>query len=218
MRTVAQSILSVSRIDLTSIFMERKLIYETIREEILEQKKCQFQIFTASVTVTSAILAFASASKLGGIVYVAPMLLNFLAMWMLIDKAISVQRKVGYLQLIEKNPAKEIWRWETDLDAFRADAVTGEGAKETRKHSYITMVALMLLFLNVFCAALYFFGPDSSSPKTVAQGRAFGWMDAFCILLLLAGFWVGWSRRDSLIRGNNSTTAIAKKWERVFYR
>ena len=196
------------------IEMDRETIYKTIREEILEQKKCQFQLFTASVAITSAVLAYAGTTRLGGLVFIAPMLLNSLALVLLIDKAISVQRKVGYLQLVEQNPDHLDWKWETDL-VFRADPDSGKGAAESRKHTYVTTVCGMLFFLNVFCTLLYFFAPFREFPTNPSQGRALGWMDAACVVILVSGAAYAWFRRRSLVRGENSTSAILDKWRRV---
>jgi len=195
--------------------MDRDLIYATIRQEILEQKRCQFQVFTAAIALTSGILAFAAMSESSSLVFVAPIVLNTLAMLILLNKAISIQRKVGYLQLIEGDPATKEWSWETDLDTFRTASVSGTSADEARKHSYITMVGLMLLFLNVFCLLLYFFGPGVPIAETVIQGRLFGWMDSFCILVFGGGIALGWWWRSSLVSGDNTTAAIKAKWLQV---
>jgi len=194
--------------------MNRDLVYGTIRQEILEQKKCQFQMFTASATITAAILAYAGSTKIGGLIYVAPMTLNSLALWMVIDKAISIQRKVGYLQIMETHSEKPDWSWESDLDKFRADANEGGGEEESRKHTFATMVSLLLMSLNIFCAALYFFGPGAATSADLPHLRHYGWLDAACVLILLGGFAAGWKKRNGLVRGNNST-AIRNKWLRV---
>ena len=87
-------------------------IYKTIRQEILDQKKCQFHLFSISITVTSGILAYASTTKVGPIIYVAPIVMNILALTIIIDKALSIQRMVGYLQLMESETRKIKWMWE----------------------------------------------------------------------------------------------------------
>src|SRR5262245_37372732 len=94
-----------------------ELTYSTIRQEILDQKKCQFQLFGVAVTVTSAILAYAAGAQPGRLVYVAPVLINVIALWMVLDKAVSIQRNVGYLQFMEQTPNNDQkdWKWETDL-------------------------------------------------------------------------------------------------------
>lgn len=76
-------------------------IYGSIRQEVLDQKKCQFQMFGSAITVTAAILAYASSMRAGPIVYVVPVLMNVLALTIVLDKAVSIQRMVGYLQLME---------------------------------------------------------------------------------------------------------------------
>jgi len=192
--------------------MDRETIYTTIREEILEQRKCQFQLFTASVAITSAVLAYAGATQIGGLVFIAPMLLNSLSLILLIDKAISVQRKVGYLQLVEQNPNHPDWRWETDLDKFRADPNPGKCAAESRKHTYVTTVCGMVVFLNVFCTLLYFLGPFSSP---LGDLRTQGWLDVTCVLILGSGALYAWGKRKGLVRGEDSTSAILDKWQRV---
>jgi hypothetical protein len=76
-------------------------MYSSVRQEILDQKKCQFQLFAASATLTAAVLAYAGRADATPLVYVAPMLLNVLSLTIILDKAISIQRMVGYLQLME---------------------------------------------------------------------------------------------------------------------
>jgi hypothetical protein len=192
--------------------MNFELVYSTIRDEILEQKKCQFQLFSVSVAVTSAILAYAAGAHLGRLVYIAPMLINVISLWMVLEKAISVQRKVGYLQLIEQTTdyRDREWSWETDLDRFREKQLPSKDVREAGKHKYVLQVSLLLLFLNGFCAALFFFGPDSRS-NTVADG----WINEFCLLVLVAGVVLATVQWCSLAYGKNSTPAILRTWKSV---
>ena len=137
-----------------------ELVYGSIRQEILDQKKCQFQLFTMAVTVTSAVLAYGAATQVGALLYAAPMVLNLLALIIVLDKAVSIQRKVGYLQMMDQGFNRRPWRWETDLDNFRTvRGVQWEPARhESRKHSYVTIVASMLAILNLLCAGLCWWG------------------------------------------------------------
>lgn len=203
--------------------MEREFIYKTIRDELLDQKRCQFQIFTVSVTLTSAILGYGGAQKIGGLVYLAPMLANLAALWLLSDKAISIQRKVGYLQTIEQHPERTDWRWETDLDAFRA-LVARDVARvtvprtECRKHSFVRAIGILLLLLNAFCLALLFFGPYNAVADTVSSALEQAYLRATGIVMLGAGIIISYLKLLSLTRGENSTTYIQAKWELVLAR
>lgn len=193
--------------------MNYELIYSTIRAEILDQKKCQFQLFSVSVAITSGILAFAAKVELGVLVFIAPMLINTVTLWMMLEKAISVQRKVGYLQVMEQTQDKEqrAWNWETHLDQFRGfRAYGGASEREPRKHTYVFQVAVFLLSLNGFCAGLFFFGPGARSEAAID-----GWMGAFCILVLLLGLVLALVQWHSLAYGKNSTAMIRDIWHRV---
>jgi hypothetical protein len=191
------------------------LVYGSIRQEILDQKKCQFQLFSMAVTVTAAILAYGAATHVGPLVYTAPMVLNLLALIIIIDKAISIQRKVGYLQIMEQEFSDRPWRWETHLDSFRSlrGVLWEPSSGEHRKHSYVTTIALMLTILNFLCASLCWFGPARS-----IAARQIGWLDALVFALLIASPCWGFFKWRSLVRGENSTTAIVAKWKEVIRR
>ena len=188
------------------------LVYSSIRQEILDQKKCQFQFFSIAVTVTSAILAFGAASQVGPLIYITPMVLNLLALIIILDKAISMQRKVGYLHMMEQGFYQGSWRWETHLDLFRSlRGVSWEPLPgENRKHSYITTITLMFTILNFLCAGLWWWGLSSPIPS-----RQMGWLDAVVFILLFATLYFGFIKRQSLVRGENSTGAIIAKWKKV---
>ena len=188
------------------------LVYGSIRQEILDQKKCQFQLFSMAVTVTAAILAYGAATQVGAVLYVAPMVLNLLALIIIIDKAISIQRKVGYLQMMEQGFCQRSWRWESHLDAFRSlrNVEWRASPEESRKHSYVTTIASMLAILNLLCAGLCWWGSASSTAS-----RQIGWLDAVVLILLIVGPYWGFRKRDSLVRGENSSAASSAKWARV---
>lgn len=187
------------------------LIYSTIRDEILDQKKCQFQLFSVSVAITSGILAYAAKAELGVLVYIAPMLINTVTLWMVLEKAISVQRKVGYLQMMERTPKPRVWKWETHLDCFRGCRPPRARRKqETHKHTYVLQVAAFLLSLNTFCTALYFFGPGPRS-----EDVADGWIGIFCGVVLAVGFILAFMQWRSLVYGHNSTARILETWNHV---
>ncbi len=62
-------------------------MYSSVRQEILDQKKCQFQLFCACISVSAAALAYAGAARASPAVYIAPMLLNVLGLTIILDKA-----------------------------------------------------------------------------------------------------------------------------------
>lgn len=151
-------------------------VYKSIREEVIEQKKCQFQILTAAITFTAAAWAFVSREMGNSLSYLAPIALDVGALIMILDKAKSIQRMVGYLQIMEMRSHKTTWKWEFSLDRFRGNAeidqqrekpapVPGDNNKreraelerntDKRKHSYITTVGVLLLVLSAFCVLFY---------------------------------------------------------------
>ena len=93
--------------------------------------------------------------------YVVPVLINVLALTIILDKALSIQRMVGYLQLMESGYSSRRWMWEYHLDLFREIPSKSVGSDAQRKHTYIRNIALMLLTLNLVGSALYFFGPEA---------------------------------------------------------
>ena len=198
--------------------MKSELTYKTIREEILDQKKCQFQLFSIAVTVTSAILAYSAVTKVGPHVYIAPMLLLELGLIVILDKAITIQRKAGYLKMIEHDQDSEDWKWEAHLDEYRAHPeVSYEVSKsdEARKHAYVTGVGTMLVLLATFCAGLYFFGPIKFDATINTDVRAHGWTDAVVVFVWLSMVFLGVSKRKSLVSGVNCSSAIQAKWESI---
>jgi hypothetical protein len=198
--------------DLTDNHLPPGLIYGSIRQEILDQKKCQFQLFSMAVTVTAAILAYGEATDLGTHLYAAPMVLNLLALIIILEKAVSIQRKTGYLQMMEQGFEEGPWRWETHLDYFRSlRGVKWERSRrESRKHSYVTIVTLMLTVLNLLCAGLCWWDSNARTPE-----RQKGWLDIVVLILLIAGPVWGFVKRQSLVSGENSTPAIIEKWHTV---
>jgi hypothetical protein len=151
-------------------------VYKSIREEVIEQKKCQFQILTAAITFTAAAWAFVSREIGNSLGYLAPIALNVAALIMILDKARSIQRMVGYLQIMEMRSDKTRWQWEFSLDRFRGKAEINqlcekpapvpsdsnqrepdelESETDKRKHSYITTVGVLLLVLSAFCVLFY---------------------------------------------------------------
>jgi hypothetical protein len=72
--------------------MDPKFVYGTIRQEILDQKRCQFQIFSMTVAGTALILAYAAGSHAMSLAYLAPLVMNDLSLIIILEKSISVQR------------------------------------------------------------------------------------------------------------------------------
>ncbi len=99
-----------------------------MRQEILDQKKCQFQLFGAALTLTAAVLAYAPTARSGPVVYIAPVVMNVLALTIILDKAVSIQRMVGYLQLMESEGSRFLWIWEYDLNLFRETSPKAVGS------------------------------------------------------------------------------------------
>lgn len=196
--------------------IDPKTLYTSVRQEILDQKKCQFNLFGASVTLTAAILAYGAATTVGPLVYVAPILLNVLAATMILDKAISIQRMVGYLQLMESQFEDYTWMWEYHLSLFRKQPKLSAGIEGFRRHSYVITVATVLLVINVLCALLYGFGPAAialRSSSTWSQvSRFYGSVDIVTISLVLFSFAITFYRWGQLMFGPYTGEAVRKRW------
>src|ERR1044071_5617669 len=107
-RTIAQAHVPMNsdtalRADSMPTSIHPALVYESIRDEILDQKRCQFQIFTVTATLAAAIIGLAAKDSQAAAAYIGPALMAVLALFMIFEKAISIQRKVGYLQLMERH-------------------------------------------------------------------------------------------------------------------
>jgi hypothetical protein len=132
-----------------------------------------------------------------------------------LDKAISVQRKVGYLQMMEQFYDQYVWRWETQLDEFRAEVpLRPKAGDPARKHSYITSVGPMFVGLNVLSFILLWIAKSpaleiASLPGSIWISRSLG----IVLLLFCAAFL--YFKRDSLINGRDSGPEIKRTRERV---
>lgn len=195
------------------------VIYDSVRQEILDQKKCQFQIFGAALTITAAVLAYAGSAKVGPLVYVAPVLMNVLALTIILEKAISIQRMVGYLQLMEQYTSVRQWMWEYHLNQFREEPGTSEGPESYRKHKYIRNVALMLVILSLVPTLLCILGPNAielrQSPSYEGLREVYGAIYALLILLNLYGVGIAFRRWKQLVQGEYTSKAIRARWLRV---
>jgi len=172
------------------------------------------------VTVTAAVFAYGTATTAEPPIYLAPLVMNVLAIIIIFDKAVSIQRKVGYLQLMEEHLDKYVWMWERQLDDFRKEVperprVPGD---PSRKHSYVTTVGLMLLILNAISFFLFIATP--SAWKWHIQN--FPWLSLLTSIMVLAIFICGiivfLLKRSQLINGRHSGPQIRKIWERVLER
>lgn len=191
--------------------MDNDMVYSVLRTEILDQRKCQFQMYTMAASITSASLVFAESSGLGFLAFLAPMIFNNASLMMVVIKELSVFRKVAYLQLLEQYPDARKWKWETDLDSFRNDTGYDPGAKRSHNHTYPLMLCLFINLLNAVSAALYFFNSSSE----VVTDRMHGFADGLCVFLIASGLYFTITNFWSLILGKNTTSAIVAKWRRI---
>lgn len=195
------------------------VMYSSIRQEVLDQKKCQFSLFGACVTLTAAVLAYAGTGRVTPVIYVAPMLLNVLGLTIILDKATSIQRMVGYLQLMESVADRTRWMWEYHLNLFRGLPGTVAGSESYRKHKYVRNVSLILLVLNAFAAALYGWGPTAVELRA-SEGynqlrEVYGAMHLAVALINVFGFSIAWRRWRQLVHGEFTSTAIRQRWLHV---
>ena len=197
--------------------IDPEITYQTIREEILDQKRCQFQLLSLSITVTAAVLAYGTGTASSPPIYLAPLVMNSLAIFILLDKAVSIQRKVGYLQIMEENLPHFLWMWERQLDEFRKEVPERAGVPgdPARKHTYVTTVGLMLLILNVISIFLYFTAPgawswhvDHFPGLSLASG-------AIVLVLFILGASGFAFKRAHLISGRHSGPQIRRTWGKV---
>jgi hypothetical protein len=183
--------------------VDPQFIYKTIREEVIDQKRCQFQLLSLSVTLTAGVLA--------------PLVMNAVAIVIILDKAVSVQRKVGYLQMMEENFADYTWMWEKQLDEFRKLVPERAGVRgdPARKHSYVTMVGLMLIILNVICCFLFIAAPGAWQWHVENFPGLSLASSGIVLLLLLGGVIVFFVKRSQLLDGRHSGPQIRSTWEQV---
>ncbi len=202
-----------------------ELTYRTIRDEILDQKRCQFQLLSLAVTVTALVLAYASTKPSEPSIYIAPVLMNVVAIIIIFDKAVSFQRKVGYLQIMEESLGEGVWKWESNLDNFRkVDPKNSDDGKKSkhdetketdppRKQSYITTVGTLLVALNCICGYLFSSEVNWWYPSTVYTVQ---WVNtAIIAVLLIYGIGTFMRKRHHLIKGQHSGPQIRKIWESV---
>ncbi len=199
--------------------IQPEVMYKSIRQEILDQKKCQFNLFCACLTITAAILAYASAQNVGPIIFMAPILLNVLGVIIILDKAISIQRMVGYLQIMENNYNDYKWMWEYNLSKFREMPGKSYGKEGFRRHSYILTVAGFLVIINIFCACLYFWGPSASNLRKAANwsdiAEFYGAINVFIIFFVCFGILITLRRWGQLIFGKYTNKAIKERWKQA---
>jgi len=193
-----------------------ELIYGSVRQEILDQKKCQFQLFGAALTLTAAVLAYAPSAKAGPVVYIAPVVMNVLALTIILDKATSVQRMVGYLQLMESEGSRYQWMWEYDLNLFREESPKPVGSESYRRHTYIRTVALMLLILSAGSSGLYGFGPEAlalrQTPEFGPLREVYGAIHLLVLILNGWGWYISVRRWLQLVHGKFTSGAIRERW------
>ena len=200
--------------------IEAQAIYSSIRQEILDQKGCQFRMIATALTFNAAVLAYANNASVGPLVYIAPIVMNVFALAIILDKALSIQRMVGYLQLMESDHTPRQWMWEYHLNQFRGISVTNGKSDSHRHHTYVRNVALMLFFLTVLSAALYFLGPEMQELRgqptysSVAEiyrvvGACIGMVVGFAITLIVGRWW-------QLVFGAYSSDSIRQRWYAAF--
>jgi hypothetical protein len=186
-------------------------IYNSVRNEILEQKKCQFQMLGLALTFSGAIIAWKLPGDISYI-FIVPMLMNVLALTIILDKAASIQRMVGYLQLMENDTTRDVWKWEYHLNAFRGfDVQKIESPNEDiekRKHKYIRNIAIMLLALNVISIFLY----GWRSSKLVNSTAVDITMHIIVLVMNLIGIIIFFTKWFGLVHGGHTTTAIKERW------
>ena len=80
--------------------------FNFVRSDIADLKKCQLQYFTLSITGTAAILSisnyFISLEQINYFVPLTPLLIALPCWWIFFDKAHTISRNIGYVQVLEE--------------------------------------------------------------------------------------------------------------------
>ena len=184
--------------------------YTSVRAEILDQKKCQFQMFGAAMTFSSAVFAFVISFSPVSIVLVSPIIMNVFSLLMIMDKAISIQRMVGYLQLMESEKLTTSWMWEYHLNKFREHPAIAGQPEPHRKHRYTRNISLMLISLNSVSIVLYIWKTDWNA-KTIVDYI----MHISMAFFYLLGIFVAFYRSSQLVKGKYTANAIKNRWLKV---
>lgn len=191
-------------------------MYNSIRQEILDVKKCQFNLFGVSITLTAAILAYAAATSVGPIVYIAPILMNVLCVTMILDKAVSIQRMVGYLQLMESGQISGDAMWEFHLSKFRELPGKSCGYEKFRKHKYVITVSAIILLISFLSGALYRWGPSAIALRNETDyykvAEFYGAINLLVLALLTLGVLLAIRKWWQLVFGIYTGKAIRHRW------
>lgn len=191
--------------------MDRRTVYEALRAEILDQRKCQFQMYTIAAGIAPAALLFADESGMGGVIFLGPLVFNLAALMMVLQKEVSIFRKVGYLQVLETHPKIQEWSWEMDIDAFRRNADQFAAQDTARHHTYAMMVCLFILMLSTGSGILYWFYPFTHNAPPISV-YARGIFDTITIILCAFSFGFTGHHLYRLVRGADTSSAIHRKW------
>jgi hypothetical protein len=137
---------------------------------------------------------------------------------MILDKAISIQRMVGYLQLMENDTDRK-WKWEYHLNIFREKPGKSSIQEPHRKHRYVFNVALMLLILNAISSALYAWGPDAVALRATSEYQSlrefYGAVHLLVLVLNFYGIYIAIHRWRQLVYGPFKSSAIQARWLEV---
>ena len=195
------------------------VIYNSIRQEIMDVKKCQFNIFCVSITFTAAILAYAASTKVGPLVYIAPILMNVLCLTIILDKVVGIQRMVGYLQLMESGGISGDAMWEFHLSKFRELTGKSCGSEEFRKHKYIITVSSIILLINFLSGALYRWGPSAIALRNETDyykvSEFYGAINLLVSALLALGVLLAIRKWWQLVFGIYTGKAIKDRWSQA---
>jgi hypothetical protein len=189
--------------------MDKDIIYNTVRQEILEQKKCQFQMLGLALTFSAGIFAFIGTKDVSSFFFMAPVVMNVLALSIILDKATSIQRMVGYLQLMENAKETTVFKWEYHLDIFRGLKGFAAGTENWRKHKYITHISLMLLALSMAAAILFVIKSEVYTKYDTLGITAL----VFIIFLLSFGIYTFLKRWHQLVKGEYTSKSVRLRWE-----
>ena len=194
--------------------MERKTVYESLRRELLEQRRCQLQMYTLSAGVLPAALLFAEKANLGAFVFPACILFFIAALMMVFNKECSIFRKVGYLRILEENEQIQQWRWESDIDAFRQDPARFQDTTKGSHHSYVIMISVFINMLIWISVVLYAIQPFPAEHLQLPEWHK-GVLALSCILVAVAGTLGTGISLYGFSYGSDSTSAIYDKWHHV---
>ena len=202
-----------------------------LREEMLEVKKCQHQVFIFELIATGAILSFILSYSLNILTkiqfwpllfFLAPMIIIIPSQYLILDKGITINRICSYFKVLEDYVASSKSYpvpWEIGCSDFRekinklrpaGSPNPTQGPNSFYKLSYVTtaIITAILFFLVVI---YYIYSNDSKElilQNIVILGSIIA---AIVVTLVHQLIWL-----INILSGKFTIMAMAQLWEKIF--